>query len=326
MEQEIVALIVTGRFAAARRVLDDMSALHPPEYRFRYLSAALSLACGDLERAREHQMRREELLRGLAYIPFEDAAVHRAAIYRALGERDREVSWAHRFLDATAHTDSPLMASIAAYVGFYALSTEEPSAAARELRDVAYRALSFAQAGLALSWEGTWHAAHLSFAQAYAARLEGRSAVETWATAFKRAARIGGYFALQPRLELAAELLRVGDRSVGKEQLVGIWLAARDMGAGWYERQAAALATRNRVPLPGKDEAGGPLHRLTPREREVLALLGNGATDKDVAATLVISPRTASIHVGNILAKLQVPNRGAAAKLARDMGLDAPGG
>jgi DNA-binding CsgD family transcriptional regulator len=33
-----------------------------------------------------------------------------------------------------------------------------------------------------------------------------------------------------------------------------------------------------------------------------------------------------SIHVGSILAKLQVSNRGAAAKLARDLGLDAPGG
>jgi DNA-binding CsgD family transcriptional regulator len=142
----------------------------------------------------------------------------------------------------------------------------------------------------------------------------------------QRAAGIGAYVALQPRLELAAEHLRAGDRATGKEQLVAVWEDARAMGAGWYERQAAALATRNRVPLPGEDVAGGPLHRLTPREREVLALLANGATDKDVAATLVISPRTASIHVGNILAKLQVPNRGAAAKLARDFGVDAGDG
>ena len=64
----------------------------------------------------------------------------------------------------------------------------------------------------------------------------------------------------------------------------------------------------------------GPLHRLTAREREVLVLLADGATDREIAATLVISPRTASIHVGNILAKLDVPNRGAAAALARDLG------
>jgi DNA-binding CsgD family transcriptional regulator len=80
------------------------------------------------------------------------------------------------------------------------------------------------------------------------------------------------------------------------------------------------LATRNRVPLPDQPETAGPLHRLTAREREVLALLADGATDRQIAAALVISPRTASIHVGNILAKLDVPNRGAAAALARDLG------
>ena len=101
---------------------------------------------------------------------------------------------------------------------------------------------------------------------------------------------------------------------------MSVWADAREMGAGWYERRAAAVATRNRVPLPVEEGAAGPLHRLTAREREVLALLTDGATDREIAATLVISPRTASIHVGNILAKLDVPNRGAAAALARDLG------
>jgi DNA-binding CsgD family transcriptional regulator len=83
-------------------------------------------------------------------------------------------------------------------------------------------------------------------------------------------------------------------------------------------RATPVLALRNRVPLPA-GEAAGPLHRLTPREREVLTLLASGATDRDIATALVISPRTASIHVGKILAKLDVPNRGAAAALAREL-------
>ena len=158
------------------------------------------------------------------------------------------------------------------------------------------------------------------FAEAYAARLDGRPALEEWAAGVERANRFGAYVALQPRLELAVEHLRAGDRATGKEQLVSVWADAREMGAGWYERRAAAVATRNRVPLPVEEEAAGPLHRLTAREREVLVLLADGATDREIAATLVISPRTASIHVGNILAKLDVPNRGAAAALARDLG------
>ena len=81
--------------------------------------------------------------------------------------------------------------------------------------------------------------------------------------------------------------------------------------------RTSARPSGRRTPWEG---AAGPLHRLTAREREVLALLTDGATDREIAATLVISPRTASIHVGNILAKLDVPNRGAAAALARDLG------
>ena len=176
-----------------------------------------------------------------------------------------------------------------------------------------------ARALRAPSWDGTWHAAYLDYAEALAARLDGQPALEEWAAGVERANRFGAYVALLPRLELAAEHLRAGDRATGKEQLVGSG-RTRGRWAGWYERRAAALATRNRVPLPVEEEAAGPLHRLTAREREVLALLTDGATDREIAAALVISPRTASIHVGNILAKLDVPNRGAAAALARDLG------
>jgi DNA-binding NarL/FixJ family response regulator len=71
------------------------------------------------------------------------------------------------------------------------------------------------------------------------------------------------------------------------------------------------------VPLPVDDETVGPLQRLTPREKEVLELLIGGATDKDIAEALVISPRTASVHVSNIISKLEVTNRGSAVAFAR---------
>ena len=61
----------------------------------------------------------------------------------------------------------------------------------------------------------------------------------------------------------------------------------------------------------------GPLNRLTAREREVLDLLADGATNRAIAQTLFISEKTASVHVSHVLAKLGVPNRGAAAALAR---------
>jgi DNA-binding NarL/FixJ family response regulator len=91
------------------------------------------------------------------------------------------------------------------------------------------------------------------------------------------------------------------------------------MGARGLERRAATLATRARVPLPDSASSEGPLSRLTPREREVLDQLATGATNKAIAGDLVISEKTVSVHVSNLLAKLGVENRGAAAALARSI-------
>ncbi|HYS32911.1 MAG TPA: helix-turn-helix transcriptional regulator, partial [Streptosporangiaceae bacterium] len=60
---------------------------------------------------------------------------------------------------------------------------------------------------------------------------------------------------------------------------------------------------------------------LTPREREVLALVAEGRTNRQIAAALFISGKTASVHVSNILAKLGVANRAEAAAAVHRLGL-----
>ena len=55
---------------------------------------------------------------------------------------------------------------------------------------------------------------------------------------------------------------------------------------------------------------------LTPREAEVLTLVARGYTNREIAAALVISVKTASVHVSHILRKLRAPNRLAAATIA----------
>ena len=68
-------------------------------------------------------------------------------------------------------------------------------------------------------------------------------------------------------------------------------------------------------------EAADPFG-LTSREREVLALVAEGYTNKRIAETLFISESTAGVHVSNILGKLGVATRTEAAAVAVRLGLD----
>ena len=61
--------------------------------------------------------------------------------------------------------------------------------------------------------------------------------------------------------------------------------------------------------------------QLTHREREVLYLVTSGHTDRKIAESLTISPRTVNRHMSNIFVKLEVPSRAAAAAHAVRSGL-----
>ena len=60
---------------------------------------------------------------------------------------------------------------------------------------------------------------------------------------------------------------------------------------------------------------------LTPREQEILVLVAQGRTNGEIGKQLFISTKTVSVHVSNILAKLQAAGRTEAAAIARRRGL-----
>jgi len=99
-------------------------------------------------------------------------------------------------------------------------------------------------------------------------------------------------------------------------------VAAR-IGAKPQLQELELLAQRSRLDL-APPEGESPARRrglektlgLTPREAEVLTLVARGYTNREIAATLVISVKTASVHVSHILRKLDAPNRREAAAIA----------
>ncbi|HLE99622.1 MAG TPA: response regulator transcription factor [Gaiellaceae bacterium] len=83
-----------------------------------------------------------------------------------------------------------------------------------------------------------------------------------------------------------------------------------------------------RMAREGAGKPKGPEDELTNREREVLRLVAEGGTNREIAAGLYVSENTVSFHVKNILAKLHLKNRAQAAAFAIRAGLandDDPG-
>ncbi len=130
-------------------------------------------------------------------------------------------------------------------------------------------------------------------------------------------------------LRLAEASAAAGDRQAAGRSVRQAHALASQVGAIPIAHEAEALARRARLSLQEPAEpavtrpAEDPLVRfgLTEREREILALLAAGRSNPQIAEALFISPKTASVHVSNILAKLGVDSRVEAAAVAHRLGV-----
>ena len=142
-------------------------------------------------------------------------------------------------------------------------------------------------------------------------------------------------------LRLAEAYMVADDRASAAAAVQEAYATADRLGAQPLAAGAAALARRARLTLvpvtddgeqaPAAATAGGSAGEsavdelarfgLTDREREVLLLLAAGRSNPEIAQALFISPKTASVHVSNILAKLGVSRRVEAAAIAHRLGV-----
>jgi DNA-binding CsgD family transcriptional regulator/tetratricopeptide (TPR) repeat protein len=314
-EQMQTALTWQGQFEESELLLGKLHDLGIPAYRWRWQRVELWLARGEADAAAPL------LAENMDRSPDQPALLAQVQLADMLDNLPMALEAANTCLAQNEASHSPTESAWAARIGFQVLALTRSMAQAqtRNLRELSASHLAAAQAGVNDDWRASYDGVQLALAQAYAARAGGRPAIKEFRVAVELADPFGRFFALEPRLDLAQEMLAHGGRDQGRELLRECWQVAHEMGAQHVERRAFRLASRSRVPLPTEASETGPLSRLTPREREVLDLLATGAANKTIATSLFISEKTASVHVSRILHKLAVQSRGEAAALARQL-------
>jgi DNA-binding CsgD family transcriptional regulator len=141
------------------------------------------------------------------------------------------------------------------------------------------------------------------------------------------------YRAAIARWRAAEAAVERDDRDAAADAASAALHDARELGCGWLTREVTALSGRARLEVgeemalaPADGAGGGPEEEdafgLTPRERQVLALLAEGATNRQIGRALYMAEKTASVHVSRILSKLGVRTRTQAAAVAHRQQLD----
>ncbi len=207
----------------------------------------------------------------------------------------------------------------------------DAEAAARRAAELAEDAKALAAGTYAEGASSTpWMRAIAMQVEAEAERAAGRSAPKAWGRAASAHAVVGTLpDVAYCRYREAEALLDAGDRVAATARLMDAHELALRVGIRPLIERIDDLARRGRLSLderPGgevatfPDTASDPWG-LSPREREVLALVGEGRTNRQIGDALFISDKTASVHVTHILVKMGVSSRTEAALLAGRSGV-----
>ena len=336
-----LAHFADGRWDHAQEIADGFAVrvTNAAEARLSAMALFLAVARGTAAvRERlgwlEPMFRRDQFVEYIARGLMAEHALWGGDAQTALAEVDATIK-AARDIEAGDH--GPQVIRVAA-VGLSAVADQ--SAAARAAGDSAAVATALDKAdelvavaragaayrrmpGFAIGVDGRgW----LARAEAEWGRANGRNDPAAWRRVVDAFGPGFVYETARSRWRLAEALAEAGDRAAARAQWLLASRAADQLSAAPLMAALADLGRRAR--LAGTDKevgdvhaSAGPLATLTGREREVLRLLAAGHSNKEIGSELFISPKTASVHVSNILAKLHAASRTEAAAIAHRDGL-----
>ena len=352
LSQAAEALFKLGRWDEARQVTAQALAQATPDARFLFsLVADLEIGRGEFQAAGAHLELIKERSQSAAGKP--EAAREYAAATAELGLWQGRLVEAQAAvqegLDRVANTDERVRSGRLLCLGIRIEADQsergrarhdqgEVQAAVRAADALASRAAAMAPNPLVPG------ATPMPAASAVAAlfngersRLEGRSDSAQWQAAATAWLALGRSYPAAYAHWRQAEALLVGKQpaSGAVEPLRAAHAAALRLGARPLLRQIRALARRAPITLepppaePAPTPSPSPIEQLglTARELEVLRHVAAGRSNREIGDALFITPKTASVHISNILRKLQVTSRVQAATAAHRLGLvdeDAP--
>jgi DNA-binding NarL/FixJ family response regulator len=192
-------------------------------------------------------------------------------------------------------------------------------AAADELRMIARQGAAFPRRPkFILGPEGRgW----LARAEAEYRRASGENDPQAWQAVLDEFGPAYVYETARTQWRLAEALAEAGRRDEAAEQWRQAAHTADKLKARPLRRALDDLARRARIGTAEPRGDGAVLASLTSREREVLRLIAAGRSNREIASVLFIAPKTASVHVSNILGKLGAASRTEAAAIAHREGL-----
>jgi DNA-binding CsgD family transcriptional regulator len=336
---QLAVRYLTGDWDGCERLLADVPELVTTLAAAQVVAQGLGVLVARARPAAPVRLRQLVGLAGADPLLDKDVVICEAELASWQGDLDRARSAVRRGLAAAAaieHFDQALEAARVAAKGLTVEATRAERA--RRAGDAASLADAVAVGGELLERvregaaqahrTGLAHDVHArgrhAKAEAEWTRLQGHSDPARWQAAVDAFSYGHVYAVARCQWRLAEALLGAGDRDQATAAARAAHETATRLEATPLQSALQALARRGRLDLG----AGLPTERalvgLTPRELEVLRLLVEGRSNRQIAEQLFISGKTAGVHVTNLLTKLGVHSRLEAAAMARRLGLDQP--